>query len=333
MRLIDLHTDWLLQYAAETTLFDPALYPETPNRLGQAEGYLGSTWAAVLACYRRADDWARQADPWGALGALIARVEAEFCGRVLAGPEDHRRWRDDPHGLTWAVIGVEGFDALVRTAGDLARLPGLFERGVRLFQPVYSDTSALGGSAEPGDDRGLTPLGAEFLRALLDLASPAGGPRPLLDLAHLNPTAAADVLAWFEADATRAERVLPVYSHGALQHDGCPGPRAITAENLRRLRALGGTIGFSVSPGFYDSADALRAGIEAAASLPFLGRAGFEGIAIGTDFLGVDRDAPGLGTAAEVIAWAESTFEPATAAALLADNAGAVFTRMAGELT
>ena len=53
---------------------------------------LSATSAAVPSCYRRAADWARQADPWAALGALIARVEAEFSGRLLIGPDDHARW-------------------------------------------------------------------------------------------------------------------------------------------------------------------------------------------------------------------------------------------------
>src|SRR5436305_9674385 len=131
-RLIDLHTDWLLQYAPETTTFGPGLYEEVARRLGQADGYLQGTSAAVLSCYRRAEDWARQADPWAALGQLIARLEAEFPGRLLIGPDDLARCLDDRDGLCWGVIGIEGFDALVRAPADLARLPGLFARGVRL---------------------------------------------------------------------------------------------------------------------------------------------------------------------------------------------------------
>src|SRR6185437_14488063 len=196
---------------------------------------------------------------------------------------------DDPGGLCWGVVGIEGFDPLIRAPADLDRLPALFERGVRVFQPVYSAENLLGGSSAAGDDRGLTDLGRAFLGALEDLGPASGdGPRPAVDLAHLNPAASADVLAWFEADAPRADRLVPVYSHGALWHDGFTSPRAITAGNLGRLRALGGAVGFGVGPPFYPSADALKAGIEAAAALPFRGRAGFEGIAIGTDFLGVD---------------------------------------------
>jgi membrane dipeptidase len=328
MRLIDLHIDWLLQYAPETTVFDPALYTRVSARLGQAEGYLQGTWAAVLSCYRSADDWASQADPWAALGALLARIEAEFSGRLLIGPADVARWLDDPEGLCWGLIGIEGFDALVRGPDDIDRLPRLFERGVRLFQPVYGASNALGGSSADGDNRGLTDLGRAFLQTLADLGG--DGPRPLLDLAHMNPTAAAEVLAWLEADAGRLQRVLPVYSHGALCHEGFSTPRALTRDNLKRLRALGGVVGFSVGPPFYAAPEPLRAGIESAAAIPFLGQPGFEGLAIGTDFLGVDQTLPGLGHVAEVVAWLSSSFGPAESAALIQGNARRWLTQAVG---
>ncbi len=183
LRLIDLHTDWLLQYAPETTIYDPALYDGITRRLGQIEGYLQGTSAAVLSCSRRAEDWARHADPWAALGQLITRIEAEFPGRLLIGPDDSTRWRAEPEALCWGVIGVEGFDPLVRTPADLDRLAWLFERGVRLFQPVSTASNLLGGSSMAGDDRGLTDLGRSFLQALADLG--AGPVHPMLDLAHL----------------------------------------------------------------------------------------------------------------------------------------------------
>jgi len=327
-RLIDLHCDWLLQYAGETTVFDPALYPNVDARLGQSEGYLQDTSAAVFACYRRAEDWARQSDPWWALGELIARVEAEFPGRLLIGPDDFARWRDEPDALCWGVVGVEGFDALVRGPADLERLPALFSRGVRVFQPVYSPDNVLGGSSTPGDGRGLTDLGRDFLAALADLAADGGGPRPVVDLAHLNPTAASDVLDWFEADSARLGRVAPAYTHGALRYEGFDHPRAVTPENLARLRALGGLVGFT--PAFYATPDDFKAAIESAAALPFLGEPGYRGIAIGTDFLGVDHNPPGLGNVESVVSWAASAFPSDVAEALIAGNARALLLWAAG---
>ena len=329
-RLIDLHTDWILQYAQETTVFNPALYPGVTARLGQAEGYLQGTWIAILSCYRKADDWANQADPWSALGELLTRIEAEFSGRLLIGPDDQTRCLDDPEGLCWGVIGIEGFDALVRQPADLAHLPSLFERGVRLFQPVYTSTSLLAGSSAPDDDRGVTELGREFLATLDSIGAESAGPRPLLDLAHLNPRAASEVLDWIEADPGRSTHLIPLYSHGALRHEGFDSPRALTLENLTRLRALGGVVGLSVSPPFYTRADQIKANIETVASIPFQGRPGYEGIAIGTDFLGVDQTLPGLSQVEEVVGWLTTSFDAPTATALIQGNAFALLNRVLG---
>jgi membrane dipeptidase len=326
MRLIDLHVDWLLQYAGESTIFVPADFPDIAHWVGQADGYLGTTSAAIVACYRTDADWARRADPWAGLEELVTRIEAEFPGRVLRDPEDILRWKDDPEGLTWAVIGVEGFDRLVRDESDLARLPDLLRRGVRLFQPTYTASSLMAGSSAPGDDRGLVDLGRRFLERLAELSEE--GARPVVDLAHLNPRASGEVLAWFEADAVRARRLIPAYSHGFLARPGLDGPRGLSPEGLARLRALGGVVG--LTPAFYDSADAFREALESAAAVPFLGREGFEGVCIGTDILGVDKNPPGLGTAPEVVAWAGASFPPGVAESLLGDNARRLIERTIG---
>jgi membrane dipeptidase len=326
MRLVDLHVDWLLQYAGESTVFDPADFPDLAQWVGQAEGYLGATSAAVVACYRTDADWARRADPWAALDELITRIEAEFPGRVLRDPADLARWRDDAEGLAWAVIGVEGFDYLIRSEADLARLSDFWRRGARLFQPTYTASSLLAGSSAPDDDRGLLELGHRFLEVLAELSDSTS--RPIVDLAHLNSRASGDVLAWFEADAERTRRVIPVYSHGCLPHSGFDGPRAITAENLARLRALGGAVG--LTPAFYGDGDEFRQAVESVMAVPFLGRTGHEGICFGTDLLGVDTTPPGMANAPEVVSWAEQTFPAEVAAALVHGNARLLIERAIG---
>ena len=330
MRLIDLHVDWLLQYTPEAITFPPDLYDGVEGRVGQLAGYLQTTRAAVLACYRRADDWAGQADPWAALGSLIARVEAEFPGRILIGPDDFDRWQDDRDGLTWGLIGVEGFDALVRSPGDLDRLPTLFERGVRVFQPLYGSTNGLGGSSAPGDDRGLTDLGRRFLDAVDGLAGSAERGRPLVDLAHMNPSTMAETLDWYEADPTRLGRSFPVYSHGSLVHPSFDAPRAITLENLGRLRALGGHVGLGVTPPFVQAPAQLVELVERVASLPFEGRVGPEGISIGTDFVGVEQTLPGLNDAEQVVSWFQAHFDRSIAKDLIHDNALALIEKVTG---
>ena len=59
-----------------------------------------------------------------------------FAGRLLIAREDFARWLAEPTSLTWGVIGIEGFDALITAEADLTHLPLLLERGVRVFQPI-----------------------------------------------------------------------------------------------------------------------------------------------------------------------------------------------------
>ncbi len=329
-RLIDLHVDWLLQYAPDSAAFDSARYPDVKNRLAQTTGYLQTTRAAILSCYRNVDEWASRPDAWAALVELIARTEAEFSGRLLIGGDDFDRWEDDKLGFTWGLIGIEGFDSLIRSAADLPRLAQLFERGVRLFQPIYAATTLLGGSSAPGDDRTLTPLGRDFLETLLAAVPAAAGPRASLDLAHQNPTTSAAVLDWFEVDPTRADRLLPIYSHGAPVHDGFATPRALPIDHVRRLRALGGTIGISVSPPFFQAVEQIEAVIRQVAEIPYRDRPGFEGIGIGTDFLGVNQTLPQLGNAEQVVEWVQARFPKPVARALLHDNAHKLIARLTG---
>ncbi|MDR3622539.1 MAG: membrane dipeptidase [Paludisphaera borealis] len=325
MRLIDLHCNWALQYAAETSQYDASFYPEIAAKAAQVDGYLMGTSLAFLACGRAAGDWERQADPWLALASMIDRYEAEFAGRLVATPDDVDRWRAEADlGLCWGLLGVSGFDRLVRSPADLDRLAPLFERGVRLYQPVETADGVLGGSSDADDARGLSDLGRAFLERLLDLAPPAGkpGPRPLLDLAHMNAPTCADVLAWFEHDETRANRLPLLHSHGSIDGLGPDFPG--------RFRALGGVIGLSVGPPAVESAEALRSRIEALAASPFRGQTGYEGIGVGTDYLELDATVAGLGEVEKVAEWLSKVFSPGVAALLGFQNARRLVEAAAG---
>jgi membrane dipeptidase len=349
MRLVDLHCDWLWQYATELVGFTTGVYDDLADRLGQLDGYLSDTILAVLPCARRARDWDAQQDPWDSVFWLIARYQAEFSGRILMGPADVARWDQEPaDGLCWGLIGVEGFDALIREPADLSRLADLFERGVRVFQVAETVSNALAGVAcSEGDasdeNRGLTELGLRFLEQLESLALRAGsgGPRPLVDLAHLSNRAVADLLAWYEAEPTRADRLPLLVSHGLLDPMGLGGDRspALSAPNLARLRALGGTVGVGLihgagtgtSPG--TSNDDAKAGLEALAKIPFRGRPGYEGIAVGSVFLeaGNERRPPAFATAGRIVEWLAAHFDRETANAVIASNASRLARLAAGE--
>ncbi len=334
MRLFDLHCNWALQYAGETCQCDAAMYADVSTRLGQVEGYLTGTGVAVLACGRRPEDWARQADPWKTLGEMLARYEAEFSGRLLIGPDDVTRWKAEPDdGICWGILGVEGFDALVRHSADLDRLPGLFERGVRVYQLVATDASSIGGAAVPGDDRGLTELGLAFLDRLDAIASSheTDGRRPVVDLAELNLRSTEEVLNWYESELTRPDRLPLIRSHGAI---GSPSRQVVTglsSENLRRFRALGGIVGLSPGLPFFDSPEEFREGFEAVAAIPFRGLTGYMGIGIGTDFLNLEQTFPDVVNASTVVDWLTANFATEVAALLIRGNGLGLMLRASGK--
>jgi len=298
MRLIDLRCDWALQYAAESSQYDPAAYPEIPPRVARLNGYLMGASLAILRCRRTAADWAAQPSPWQALDEMLARCEAEFSGRLLATRDDVGRWEAEPaDALCWAAPAVVGLDSLLQSPADLDRLAPLFQRGVRVFQTSRPDP--------------------DFLGRLAELAT-EDGPRPILDLADADASAASTALAWFEADPERPRRVL-------LLHSACDAP-TLESDLVGRLRALGGTVG--VIPGA--SPEAFRSTIDAIAALAFLGEPGYRGIGVSTDFLGTETVAPELADVDKLIAWIAGNFPADVAPLLIEGNARRLLKSAAG---
>lgn len=332
MRLVDLHCDWLRQYATETTLYDGRLYPELAGRVGRLDGYLLGTSLTVLACARKPGEGAGQAEGWGSLGLMLARYEAEFAGRIIRDAGDVARWRSSPpDGLCWGLLGVAGFDGLVRGADDLDRLTALFARGVRMFQPIAGGSGLLGGSTEPGDDRGLTDLGRAFLGQLAGLAADDEvSPRPILDLAGMNAATVADAFRWLDEDSTRRRTLLLASSHGTVGYRGLVENSSADARNLQEFRSRGGVIGLTPGLPGCETVEELKALVEAVAAVPFEDRTSPEGIAIGGDLLGVERPPPGMESARGLARWFDRTFDRTMASAIVAGNARRLLLRSAG---
>ena len=331
LRLIDIHSNWLWQYASDTSTFDPGAYAEIPARLKQQTAYLTATSAAVLCAGRLPADWQGQADPWRSLGELITRYESEFAGRLLFDRSDLDRWNSEPpEALTWGILGVSGLDYLIREQTNLARLLGLFNRGVHVIQLVETFHSLLAGSADAGDDRGLTELGRACLTEIAALATGKPScPLPIIDLAQLNQRSRRETLDALEGPASLG-RVLLMYSHGAIAHPGFDGPRALDVESLTRLRARGGLVGLTPAQPFYQTPEDFKAAVERVAAIPLDGSAGYQGIAIGCDFLEWDQSLPGLGDAEQIVAWLSQSFESGAAALLIEASARRFFTKALG---
>jgi len=154
----------------------------------------------------------------------------------------------------------------------------------------------------------------------------------VVDLADLNSRATAEVLAWFENDPTRLQRLLLVRSHGTIETPHRAVVTGLSAENLQRFRALGGVVGLSPGLPFFDSPEGFRDGIEAIAAVPFLGLAGYMGIGIGTDFLNLEESLPHIENVSRLTEWLAANFTPDVATSLIRANACALLVHAAGEV-
>jgi membrane dipeptidase len=263
---------------------------------------------------------------------MIARYEGEFTGRILRDAGDVARWRSSPaDGLCWGVIGVAGLDFLVRKPDDLDRLPALFERGVRVFQPVATSEGLLAGSADPGDDRGLTELGRALLTRLAELTSTGEpGPRPILDLAGMNTQSIDETLRHLDDEPSPRRKWLVALSHGTLSYRDLLDPSSPESRTLAELRARGGVIGLTPGLPGCETLEELKHLVDRIAILPFEGRPGYEGIAIGGDLLGSERTTPALFSARDLTRSLGRAFDRDPAAAIASGNAERLLLRSAG---
>jgi membrane dipeptidase len=99
---------------------------------------------------------------------------------------------------------------------------------------------------------------------------------------------------------------------------------------LTRFRELGGLIGVSVGRPFVSSSDELRARLDALAQIPYEGRTGYEGIAIGTSFLDLEHTVAPLENAPRLVEWLCASYAPPVASALIQGNARKLLLRATG---
>ena len=156
------------------------------------------------------------------------------------------------------------------------------------------------------------------------------GSMPIVDLAGLNSRSITGILDWCEHQSTPGGRPLLMFSHGEITHPISARVRGLTRDQIVRLRALGGVVGLTPSRSSYQTPDELKAVIEEIASIPFEGRSGHEGIAIGTDFLACEQTLPGLADVTQIKTWLGRTLDGDAAPLLLAGNASRLLVRAAG---
>src|SRR5262249_46028021 len=152
-----------------------------------------------------------------------------------------------------------------------------------------------------------------FLARIADLARGAdAGPRPILDLAGMSATTMADTLRWYDEESASPQKLPIAVSHGTGSYHAVLDGSSPDARILGEIRSRGGVVGLTPGLPGCETPDELKRLIDAVAALPFEGRSGYEGIAIGSDLLGSDRTAPGLASARDITRWLGKTFDRET---------------------
>lgn len=189
------------------------------------------------------------------LKAILAR---DSSGAAFS-PEDVRRAAR--RGRTAAVFGVEGGDFI---EDQPQRVTTAFADGVRVITLVHYHVNQIGDiQTEPAVHQGLTPLGADIVRAM-------NATGILIDLAHATLEVARDVVQISQAPV--------MISHTNLVSEAARHPRLITLEHAKLVTDRGGLIG-SVPWGvgqnsFADYIDSL---------LRLSAAVGVDHVAVGTD--------------------------------------------------
>ncbi len=229
--------------------------------LAVAERWPARTWTSLLqrALYQseRLHDAAARSS-----GALVVLRTADDLARLTPGQ-------------VGGVLTLEGAQAL---EGGLANVDALHAAGFRAIGLAHFLDTDLAGSAHGAEKGGLTALGRDAVRRMEELGI-------AVDLAHISPRAAGDVLAI-------ARRPVLV-SHTGVRAT-CDNQRNLSDELLRAIGQRSGLVGIGFWPTAVCGSDAAAI---ARAVKHALAVAGPTAVALGSDFDGTvvtPFDAAGL---------------------------------------
>ena len=196
--------------------------------------------------------------------------------------QEYRRWREE---LVWirsasdfevwrggekigVLLALEGLEPL---EGELSRLEEFYEAGVRMLSLTWNGANPFACGVGAPNDSGLTPLGQAAVR----MAEERG---IILDLSHLGRKSFFELL-----DLARQ----PVCVSHANVDPVHPHRRNLTAEQIRLVAAIGGTVGLTFYPPFIGTG-----AIGSSDLIPHLEAllefGGMDCPALGSDFDGID---------------------------------------------
>lgn len=189
--------------------------------LSMVQRWPPSTWTSLLerALFQsqKLHDFSARSN-----GALVIIQSRADLAAYLA------RRRKRPH-LTAGWLTIEGAQAL---QGNLSALDALYGAGFRMIAPSHLADSDIGASASGESQRGLTPLGLQWVKEMERR-------RMIIDLAHASAQTLNDVLA----AATRPI----IVSHTGVKGT-CNNNRNLSDDQIKQIAARGGLIGIGFWP-------------------------------------------------------------------------------------
>jgi hypothetical protein len=142
MRLFDLGIRWMAQYAPDTRTGGLIAV----ERLAQLEGYLSTVGAAMIeVTIEPAASPLADHEIIRSVEDQLARIEAEFSGRLLLSADDWRRFQEEPpDAMTWAIPRLCGLDGAWLAMDSVApRVARWIQRGLVLTEGHQTELDQL----------------------------------------------------------------------------------------------------------------------------------------------------------------------------------------------
>lgn len=129
------------------------------------------------------------------------------------------------------IYGIEGLDYLNKIE-DLERI---YELGVRSVNIVWNNDNKFGGGARGNKKRGLTTLGKELVKELIDR-------NIAIDLSHSNEKTFYDIIKICKEEKKNGRTPIVFASHSNVK-DICNVPRNLSCDQIIKIKELDGIIG------------------------------------------------------------------------------------------
>ena len=273
---IDLHCDTLFTLRREACTLEDAPGHINLEKLVNG-GALLQCFADFIPMHEAAAEYGIQAEPWDFFleqAALFRRESLAYPDRLAPVNRFSDIEKNRAEGRVSAMLTVEDGACI---NGDITRLHTVYDLGVRLITLTWNYENCLGYPNSPDYDihtkKGLKPFGFEAVDRMNNLGI-------VVDVSHLSEAGFYDV-------ARHSKKPF------AASHSCCRAladhPRNLTDDQLRTIGNTGSVVGINFydlflgsKPGYTETEAIIRHMVYAK------NKAGIEGVALGSDFDGIE---------------------------------------------